>query len=329
MIGFLRMLLMRTLAAVAVVAAGLVGTVAVSTQSKAYTEQFGVYGTRWADWVELNHRLAGFYVYQAPRVMRPKDFETIEKIAATGIEIMAMQKVYPSATERFMRNNAKPDRPVAEVADAFARNYAHPATASIQIITLDEENFWWNRRDRYLADLYTAVKPRVGGRQVWQWFNDNPRRRRAPIEDRFLIPADGYMIDMYSVPVTEYEDMLLGYVRQGKPIVSVLWASSTWFHGGRHEGRQMTWWNEEGWRNFFAKTLINRRYGVRTALFMYDIPYNKPGSNLTPSFNSDDPCVRAFVKKMFTETLPQLGTIPISSPVPAVRPAWMAERCPI
>ncbi|MFK8078833.1 MAG: hypothetical protein AB8B97_00990 [Granulosicoccus sp.] len=290
-------------------------------------EIFGVYGTRWADWVKLNHDLIGFYIYQIPRRTKPVDAETIDAITETDVEVLAMQVIYPSVKERFMRKGRRADRDALDVVDQIVENFSPPAFDNIRNFSIDEENFWWDGRAAYLTDIYTNLKKSFRERKIWQWFNDN-QHQFAPVEERFEIPADGYITDMYSVPLSDYEDRLLGYVSQGKPVVSTLWASPNWKHGERARGRQDNWWNEEGWRLLYTKTLINRRHGVRTALFMYDLPYKGEGRKLTPNYKSEDPCARAFTKKLFNETLPVLGTIATDSKIPAIRPQWMAERCP-
>lgn len=317
----------RILAAATLVFGGLSAALLTTAPSKAYTEQFGVYGTRWADWVQYNSHLAGFYIYQIPRRTSAEDSETLNRITATGIEIIGMQVIHPSVNERFMRNGGKSDRPVSEVVDQIASHFADPAFNTIIDVSIDEENFWWWGRDRYLTDIYYGLKQRLPGRNFYQWFNDN-QRRRAPVNDRYSIPADGYISDMYSVPLNEYEERVRGYVQQGKPVIATLWASANWKHGSRKEGRLPDWWDREGWRIFLTKAMINRRYGVRMAMFMYDLPYTGEGRALTPSFKSEDPCARAFTKKLFTQTLPTLGTLPLDTPIPTIRPDWMAERCP-
>jgi len=312
-----------------VVMSGLLAKSSADPQPKfAHVEQFGVYGTRWSDWVKLNNNLVGFYIYQIPRKTKPIDAVTIEGITSTGVEVLAMQGIYPSFKERFMRQGMSPDREVDDVVDQIEKNFSPPAFDEIKIVSLDEENFWWNGRAEYLTDVYNQLKVRLRGRELWQWFNDN-QHRFAPIEDRFSVPADGYITDMYSVPLSDYETRLLGYVNQKKPVVSTLWASPNWKHGERAIGRQENWWDDEGWRILYAKTLINRRHGVRTAFFMYDLPYNSTeGRELTPNYKSEDPCARAFTAKLFNVTLPKLGAIPNDSEIPAIRPEWMAERCP-
>ena len=303
------------------------GVSAIPQTKSDHVEQFGVYGTRWADWVKLNHHLTGFYIYQIPRKTKPVNAQTVKEISATGIEVLAMQAIWPSVKERFLRKGMRPDRELSNVVDQIALNFSAPAFDNIQVVSIVEENFWWNGRADYLTDIYHLLKSRMRNREIWQWFNDN-QHQFAPVEDRFKVPADGYIADMYSLSLSDYETRLREYVSQGKAVISTLWASPNWKHGQRAIGRQTDWWDREGWRTFYMKTLINRRYGVRTALFMYDLPYRGDGRKLTPNFKSEDPCVRAFTDKLFNVTLPQLGTIPIDSAIPAIRPDWMAERCP-
>lgn len=294
------------------------------------TAQFGVYGRKWTPWVLKNHGLIGLHIYQMPFVAGPEHDKAVGALLETGLDIVAMQPFYYNSRHRFMRLGAPDDRPAAEVTDQIARNFSHPNLSRIPVLTLDEENFWWRQRPAYLSTLYHAVKTRLPGRQVWQWFSDNDNMDRLrPVEARFSIPADGYVFDPYAVALSDYEERVRGYVDQGKPLIAILWASANWAHGYRHKGRQDDWWNKTGWRRLFEKTMTNRRYGIRTVYFIYDLPYHNDDKRpLTPGYASEDPCSRAFVRKFFGTTLPRLAALPLDAQVPETRPDWMAERCP-
>lgn len=286
---------------------------------------FGIYGTRWTPWILKNASSVGFALYQLPYDATDADLTVIDALADEGVEVVVVQNLYPSNDERFMRPGHKPLREVSEVAGHIVRLLADPRMASVTAVSLDEENVWMGGRGEYLADLYRSVKMRRPDSTVLQWFADSPTSR-DPLGPRYAVPADGYIFDAYHLALYDYERRVASYAANAMRLVGVLWASPTWVYGERQEGRQLDWWDREGWRELYAKTMINRRWGVRTAFFMYDLP--EGGGRVVPTFASGDACSEAFVRKFFDRTLPMLARLNPDEPVPEERPAWFAERCP-
>lgn len=311
-------------------AAGLAFLVVVSmlaTAGAAAASPFGIYGTRWAPWILEHPSRIGFWIYQLPFEPNESDYTLVSSAAREGLDVIAVQNLFRSNDERFMRHEEAEPRPVGDVVARLARTLADPRMDAVEAITLDEENLWVGGRGDYLSDIYLLLKQLRPDLRVWQWFVDSPTRR-DPVRDRYGVPADGYAFDAYHFPPGEYEERVALYAARGAPVVSVLWASPNWVYGERTKGRQLQWWEAQGWRELFAKVLINRRHGVRTAFFMFDIPAGEPGARLVPLFASEDACAQAFVRKFTETTLPRLAAADPHMRVPERRPAWFAERCP-
>lgn len=324
---------MRAMPGPIIRAVGAVLLVALSTLAQAGTagsaapSPFGIYGTRWAPWILEHPSRVGFWIYQLPFEPGQSDFARIDSAARERLDVIAVQNVFRSNDERFMRTDDADPRPVSEVVVRLVRTLGEPAMDAVKAITLDEENLWVGGRGDYLSDIYLLMKELLPDMPVWQWFVDSPTRR-DPVRDRYRVPADGYVFDAYHFPPAAYEERVALYAARGKPVVSVLWASPNWVYGQRPKGRQARWWDSEGWRELFAKVLINRRHGVRTAFFMFDLSAADPAARLVPSFASEDACSRAFVRKFTETTLPRLAAADPDLRVPARRPDWFAERCP-
>ena len=309
-------------------APALLAALAVATLAgSAAAASFGVYGTRWAPWVLEHPSSIGFWIYQLPYAPNESDYTLVDAAGRDGVEVIAVQNVYRSHDERFMRTEEAEPRAAEAVVARIARTLADPRMEAVAAVTLDEENLWVRGRAGYLSALYRLLKERLPGLQVWQWFVDSPTRR-DPVRDRYAVPADGYAFDAYHFPPEAYEERVRLYAARGVPVVSVLWASPNWVYGERDEGRQPGWWEAEGWRELYAKVLVNRRHGVRTAFFMFDLAGGDPGARVVPSYASDDPCSRAFVRKFVGTTLPRLERADPWGGIPVSRPDWFAERCP-
>lgn len=321
---------MRAISGPLIRAAGLVLLVVMSTLAQAGTtvpSPFGIYGTRWAPWILEHPSRIDFWIYQLPFEPNESDYTLIDSAARDGLDVIAVQNLFRSNDERFMRHEDARPRPVGDVVVRLVRTLADPRMDAVQAITLDEENLWVRGRGDYLSDIYLLLKELLPDVPVWQWFVDSPTRR-DPVRDRYGVPADGYAFDAYHFPPAEYEERVALYAARGKPVVSVLWASPSWVYGQRQKGRQLGWWDAQGWRELFAKVLINRRHGIRSAFFMFDFSTDEPGARLVPSFASEDACSRAFVRKFTETTLPRLATADPYTRVPQRRPDWFAERCP-
>lgn len=324
---------MRAMSGPMIRAAGLVLLVVVTTLVQAGTaggaapSPFGIYGTRWAPWILEHPSRVGFWIYQFPYEPNESDYTLISSAGRYGLDVIAVQNLFRSNDERFMRHEEAEPRPVGEVVVRLVRTLADPRMDAVQAITLDEENLWVRGRGDYLSDIYLLLKELLPDVPVWQWFVDSPTRR-DPVRDRYAVPADGYAFDAYHLPPREYEERVALYATRGEPVVSVLWASPNWIYGQRPKGRQLRWWDSEGWRELFARVLINRRHGVRTAFFMFDLSGDDPAARLVPSYASEDACTRAFVRKFTETTLPRLAAVDPDMRVPDQRPDWFAERCP-
>ena len=318
---------MRTMLVSILRAAALGTTGAALLAGAAAASPFGIYGTRWAPWVLEHPSRVGFWIYQLPYQPNESDYTLVSAAGRAGVGVVAVQNIFRSNDERFMRTAEAEPRPAGEVAARLARTLADPRMDAVGAVALDEENLWVDGRGGYLAALYRLLKEQLPDRAIWQWFVDSPTRR-DPVRARYAVPADGYAFGAYHFPPEAYEERVALYAAEGKPVVSVLWASPNWVYGERREGWQPDWWDARGWRELYAKVLINHRHGLATAFFMFDLAGGDPDARLVPSFASDDRCSRAFVRKFFEVTLPRLAVADPRAGVPERRPDWFAERCP-
>ena len=96
----------------------------------------------------------------------------------------------------------------------------------VYAITLAEENIWWSGRADLLADLYRAVKARYPQLRVFQWYSGG-----APGPAGFgtpYLPADGWVIDEYSMSGDRLEHYLAAVRAMEMEAVIVCWATSSW-----------------------------------------------------------------------------------------------------
>ncbi len=289
--------------------------------------KLGIYGWKWTPFVLENPDVFDFVLYQMSPRKNEKRLDEIAAITELGVSMTVMQQVYPSVKERFMRDDAKKIPRPEQAAARIAAIYADPRTAGVQTISLDEENLWWNGRAEYLDILYRETKARLPDMEVWQWFNEHKTDRRTPRRERFKVATDGYILDPYSVPMSEYTERLRQYTRQGKPVMALLWAAPNWKHGGRRKGQDNYWWEEEGWRRLYEQVRLSRENGVDTALWLYDLPYGETEKFLTPIFLSKNPCSEPFLRAFIATAMPALRNAPLYDPTPAQRPSWMPDRC--
>lgn len=292
---------------------------------------YGVYGKAWLSWVLKNSEKLSLYVYQLDYELSIMESEQINDLANAPLSVFFVQGIHDTRKEKWMEKGASPDKSVEDVGLAVQSNFDLLERFDTINISLDEENFWWNGRGDYLDSIYLQLKATDRSINVWQFFAEGLRtQRRKDRRGRFQLGADGYIFDEYRLSPEKYEDLLLQYLQQGKPVISILWASPNWKPRGRKARKHNeNWWDEKGWRSFFEKTMINRKHGVQTAYFMFDIGDKKDKFRLIPTFASNDVCSVNFVNKLFEVTLPTLFSIPVVENSPAKKPDWVSERCPI
>lgn len=163
-------------------------------------------------------------------------------------------------------------------------------------VSLSEENMpGTNGRFGILSGLYTYLHKKYPGLKVYQWLMPNVS---VPIVKGFgLLPADGWIIDPYTLSAEMYPDarfhlgsdpyltILRQYLDTGKPVISVVWASSSQpYNYNPSDPRNKS--HIDQWQIMDHQFQINQFYNVPTVFYWMKA---SGGGGETPFFNADDP----------------------------------------
>lgn len=116
-------------------------------------------------------------------------------------------------------------------------------------IVLAEENV--ASRSEILSDLYRRVKATYDVR-VYQWWSP---ASRVP---NFLVPADGWVVDIYSYGGKKFRRYVQRYLMTGKPLVVMPYAA--WMRGEEA-------WPDSRWEILEDQLHVCREYNLSTAFY--------------------------------------------------------------
>lgn len=150
-----------------------------------------------------------------------------------------------------------PQTAIREIDEFFKpEDGINPDPKKLYAVVIDEENIYWDGQEETLRAVYHHLKERYG-LTVYQWFSE-------PLLPRYDIPADGWVLDAYDVPTSEFQGHLEGFMLTGKPVIPCLWASG-------HFGNYHLYRNFSQLTDFTLERIaICRSLGLPAVLFAVD-----------------------------------------------------------
>jgi hypothetical protein len=286
----------------------------------------GMYGNAWKQWaVEESGRL-DFLILQ---VQLDSDLdalvEFVDAARALDTRVVLRLQIHLSKAQRAAVQGAEPLREVNYYVNHYASLLERLKDRRPEAIVIDEENVFWQGRARFLAELYHGFKQRHPQHRFYQWYSGS-LKLNVPGESRWpILPADGWVFDQYSMEDETFGQYVAGMRRLGKPLLAVLWASPNWHVGNKGGKPDDAWWNQAGWKSFYAQLAHSRAHGIPVSFFAFGKSAN---GRLVPLWNSSEPCDVAFVEAFTKRTIPMLRSddkLPVKTP--AVRPDWIPGYC--
>ena len=196
-----------------------------------------------------------------------------------------------------------PNPNVDEIEKWLVTLFEHVDPDWLYVITLGEEQVFWNGWTDALTKLYYRAKARWPDLPVYQWWTPPVAIDVWATGGWVALPADGWLIDLYGLRGRAFESKLVKFLEAGKPVVHIAWASPTWLNPTLSGAE--TW--EPGGQEILDEQLdVCRAYNVPVAYFC-----TQPGGkdeegntfNIRWGWHAEDPVVRNFYRKLEARVL--------------------------
>lgn len=248
-----------------------------------------------------------------------RDIQNIKALAASGSRVIIDFEFW--ATQR--QRQGHESRRVGDVVVAATSLLDQLKGVPIEAISLDEENRPTPDRLALLNTLYGQIKAKYPDRRIVQWISATINLPQLSILDLKKVGADGWIIDPYTLPATDYQEYVRVMKGVNPTIYSVVWAAPGWqVAGGFRKIASPSWWNDASWRTFYNRVAVNQANDIPTIFYLFGLDQGWP-----KMLWGGGSCDRSFYASLVTDTLPYLQKHQLALTAPAERPSWVPRYC--